>query len=151
MEQQAEQNKDRGDGAFHEDFNPGNQAEEHLWNEVNNKKQSVKGGKAKEKETIKIRGFKWKMEIDNAMDTTPQEAEEHTKEMVNDQLQRAGERDIEEVLHKETTVMTRIAHVDDNVYVISIYTDEVWNDSSTFPSGEKFNEEFQIRQETSEE
>eukprot|EP00957_Ditylum_brightwellii_P103218 7867031-Ditylum_brightwellii.AAC.1 len=32
-----------------------------------------------------------------------------------------------------------------------MHTEEVWNDVSTFPSGEKFNKEFKIRQETTEE
>eukprot|EP00957_Ditylum_brightwellii_P140032 10669719-Ditylum_brightwellii.AAC.1 len=48
-------------------------------------------------------------------------------------------------------VMMRRAHVDNNMCVKSMYTDEVWNDSSTFPSEEKINEEFQIQRETLEE
>eukprot|EP00957_Ditylum_brightwellii_P163593 12456002-Ditylum_brightwellii.AAC.1 len=48
-------------------------------------------------------------------------------------------------------VMTRIAHVDDSVYIKSMHMEEVWNDVTTFPSCNKFNKEFKICQEAIEE
>eukprot|EP00957_Ditylum_brightwellii_P126425 9637112-Ditylum_brightwellii.AAC.1 len=48
-------------------------------------------------------------------------------------------------------VMASITHVDASVYIKSMHTEEVWNDLTTFPSGNKFNKEFKIRQEMTEE
>eukprot|EP00957_Ditylum_brightwellii_P174301 13270709-Ditylum_brightwellii.AAC.2 len=84
------------------------------------------------------------MQIDNTMEMTQQDNAEYGKETYKERLCLAGEQDIGEVLHKETTtriefnmglaltkfmakssllqVMTRITHVDDSVYVKSMHT-----------------------------
>eukprot|EP00957_Ditylum_brightwellii_P011504 869980-Ditylum_brightwellii.AAC.1 len=65
MAEESEQPKEGTMGYFHDGFNSGNQATGCQWEEVNTKKQKKKGGKAKTKKAIKIRGFKRKMQIDN--------------------------------------------------------------------------------------
>eukprot|EP00957_Ditylum_brightwellii_P004183 318867-Ditylum_brightwellii.AAC.1 len=84
------------------------------------------------------------MQIDNTMETTQHYDAEFRNETYKERSHLAGEQDIGEV-------MTRITHVDDSVYVKSMHTEEVWNDVSTFSSGNKFIKEFKIRQEMTEE
>eukprot|EP00957_Ditylum_brightwellii_P167168 12725595-Ditylum_brightwellii.AAC.1 len=107
------------------------------------------------------------------MDVTSNKGEEKEKEMVQEQMQQAGEQDIVETLCKETTVrldfnlgsmqnkfmarasmfqvMIRITSVNNTAHAKSINSNKVWNDFSSFPMVEQFNEEFKIRQETKSE
>eukprot|EP00957_Ditylum_brightwellii_P106679 8138503-Ditylum_brightwellii.AAC.1 len=90
-------------GYFHDGFNPGDQGKGCQWEEVNTKKQKKKGGKAKAKKSIEIRGFKRKMQIDNTIETTQHDNAEYGNETYKEHVRLAGEQGIGAVLHKETT------------------------------------------------
>eukprot|EP00957_Ditylum_brightwellii_P031496 2388208-Ditylum_brightwellii.AAC.1 len=96
MAEELEQPKEGTRGYFHNCFNLGDQVTGCQWEEVNTKKQKEKGGKAKVKKAIKIRGFKRKIQINITMEMPHHDDAEVGNETYKEHLRIAGEQDIGE-------------------------------------------------------
>jgi hypothetical protein len=163
------------DGAFHHDFNLFPQAKEDSWTEVHKRKQDGKGSKEKFIETVKNGKEKQKsrnFEINMLNDKDDKEDSIPVKNMtVQEQIRIVGEKDTGTMTPKTSTirlefniglyvekieerdsllrVLHKLALVDTTVYVKSYFSEEVWKDDRSFPSGEKFEKEFRMRKEVS--